>query len=715
MKFTFLTALSLWLALFLYGETLPVSAYIIDNRNDPIAGALVTDGLLSTFSAEDGSFFLPVRSDSLFIHHIGYQVLSLSIFNVPDYIILQKETVTLPTVTVTESAIDIFSAPPDRIRLPLDPDRHYYSTGEMLSSTPSVHSNDVQLKGENQNISILGNLARHSLIVLDGVPLNPDGESYDLSLIDPENIASIELIKNNASAYGGGSAIGGIVQITSRQSALRLGEQVSLSTELGSFGYAKNSLSYGTARQNWNLRLNFSNLATENDFSFKVPDWWAEDSIAVRANNAKRQNSLSAVLGARLGSMRLSLQSDYSGFRRQLPGTVNFTDVYLHAFIKGYANRNRLSLHAPLLGMDNQTMLWFNLDSTLYDNTRAPLTVYLSKYRQKLSSLGLRSVLGKELTLSNSLSWNAGLAAEAGLDHYLNLNLLTADQDLDHTSRNVNASLKTGLKLDSGSLIWTGSGALRYDLTDGESNPSWRVESSLQHFGFIETNLGGTYGTSFSRPSPYDLYWKGDSQALGNPDLLSEVSQGWQLWLENSLGAFNLKTSYHRNDIDNLIQWRQIQMFGNVWKPVNIGKASIQNLELEASIDALDWLTLSGKALYTKALDLSSLPVDSAPELMYTPDLSYSLELQTHWSRLSCWSRYSYTGRQWITPDNLTAPLASYALLDLGASYDLPLRDWTLSPFFSIHNLLNSRYEVYAYVPQPGISFYAGLSLKTKD
>jgi len=150
-----------------------------------------------------------------------------------------------------------------------------------------VHSNDVQLPGETQNISILGNLARHSLIILDGVPLNPDGNSYDLSLLDANNIESVEIIKNNVSVYGGSSAIGGMVMITTKKGLKQTGKEFSLNTELGSFGYAQNSLSFTLNQPSNIFRINLSNLSTDNDFRYKVPEWWSPDSTAIRSNNAK--------------------------------------------------------------------------------------------------------------------------------------------------------------------------------------------------------------------------------------------------------------------------------------------------------------------------------------------------------------------------------------------------------------------------------------------
>ncbi|MBP9037969.1 MAG: TonB-dependent receptor [Candidatus Syntrophosphaera sp.] len=692
-----------------------IQAVITDPEEHPVSKVVVSDGIKTVFSNEKGYFSINTSADSLTFHRLGFQEKKLSVTDVGKKVILTPEPVVLPRITVSDVAWNIVSPPPDRISLPINPDRHYYSAGEIITSTPMVHSNDVQLPGETQNISILGNLARHSLIILDGVPLNPDGNSYDLSLLDANNIESVEIIKNNVSVYGGSSAIGGMVMITTKKGLKQTGKEFSLNTELGSFGYAQNSLSFTLNQPSNIFRINLSNLSTDNDFRYKVPEWWSPDSTAIRSNNAKHQNSIAASYTHIIKNSNFSLQTEYLSFMRQLPGTVNFTEVYKNAYLSGWANRNRLDFNIPLFNGKLGTLIWLNLDETTYDNTKAPLPVYLSNYRQSLLNSGIHGSYGQNAPLTPLLSMNYSLSAEAGYNGYQNNNLLNSANNLDFFSRFANSILKTELKLDKGEFIWSNSGALRYDLTEREDEFTWRLESSFQHLGYIETILGATLGTSFALPSPYDLYWKGDSQALGNPDLKSEHSRGWQIWMSNQWNKFYIKSAFHKNDIENLIQWRQIQMWGNVWKPLNIGKARIQNIEIEAEWKPWEWLNLSTAALFTQAKDISTQNEDIAPFLMYTPDKNYSIKMELNWAKLKFWSDYRYTGKQYTTPDNLNKPLPGYSLLDLGLTYNLFVQGWKLSPFFTVRNVLNKQYEVYAYVPQPGVAFYGGISLQVSN
>jgi outer membrane cobalamin receptor len=690
---------------------------VIDEKGNPVAGAVITDGKQQSVSAEDGSFELRDTEKVIFVHRIGYLPESFrchqGLVNLP-FVVLKRDPILLPTVKVKGTALDIFNTSADKATIPIDPDRQYYSTAEMLDQAAGLASQDSRLKGEKQTLSILGNLSRHTLVVLDGVPLNPNGESFDLSLLDAQNIESIEVIKNNASVYGGASAIGGVVLIKTRQGEFKTDRDFTVNSELGSYGYARASVLASLSQPRWNFWAKASKFSTDNDFKYEIEDWWPADSVGIRKNNAKRQNSLAGNLNARLGSSQLVLQSEYDDFYRQLPGTVNFSEVYRHACLEGFASRNRITLNTWLLGLDANALAWFNQDNTVYDNTSAPLPVYLNRYRQKLYSYGLRGSLGDRTEIVEGLTLDTGFLAEAGGHQYRYLDLLQNGQDISARTLFTDLTGKARFSFNPGNWIIKWAAAGRYDRVGSEKNLTWRAEGSATWFGPVDIAMGGTIGTSFALPSPYDLYWKGDSQAIGNPDLDSETSLGWQLWGKLGIGRLRYKIAAHDNSIENLIQWRQVQLFGNAWKPMNIGKARIRNLEQEASFEAWDWLILQGNLLLTEALDISTLPEAEAPRLMYTPRYQASGSARYSRNGLALWISFALTGTQETTPDNLTGTLDPYSLVDMGISYRFTSAAWELTPYLNVLNLLDRSYEVYAYTPQPGISFYGGITLKLK-
>ena len=152
-------------------------------------------------------------------------------------------------------------------------------------------------------------------------------------------------------------------------------------------------------------------------------------------------------------------------------------------------------------------------------------------------------------------------------------------------------------------------------------------------------------------------------------------------------------------------------MYGPVWKPMNIGKAVVQNLELESNCQPLKQLELTASAVFTKAKDTTCYSFAEAPKLMYRPEALYSLAVDYQPGIFHFWTKYSYTGKQWITPDNLIDPISAYALVDCGISFLWQKDNWQITPALTIKNLFNENYMVHSYVPEPGRTFYATLQL----
>lgn len=681
---------------------------IVDEAGEPLGWVVVSDGVRSVQSNRGGSFQIFTLADSIRFSRIGLIGITLAADKLPNPVVMRQDPLPMPTVLVKAEYMDAFYSAPDIVSVPVDPDRHYYSAGQLLEGSAGVDASSSALKGESQNVRILGSLPRHSLVLLDGVPLNSSGESFDLSLLDMSAIERVEIVKNNASVYGGGSAIGGVVLITTKRAATT-GYQYSSDLEVGSFGYSRAGFNIRGTLPKLGWWLSIAKFSADNDFPYKMPPWWGADSTYIRENNAKSQNSLSAGCSFRGKNALLTAQTDYEGFIRQLPGTVNFADVYRYASLEGFSSRSRISLESASKVLNARLLAWYHVNASTYDNTRAPLPVYEARYRQRTIQSGTRISVDKAWG-----EWQMALAAETGRESFLNRDLLSASDEASYSGDFSAATARLSWERDGNALGFTASAAARFDSWKRQENLCWRAEASISQHAYLESKAGLSLGTSFSRPSPYDLFWKGDSQAIGNPALTPERSEGGQLWAQTTLNALTLRAAIHQNQIQQLIQWRQVQMNGIAWKPFNIGKARIRNLEADLSWQPGGWFDLSARALFTQALDVSVLPADSAPRLMYTPSQSIGAKATIGTTKLRVWASYSHTGKQWTTPDNLTDPLKPFSILDAGIEGHFRWMGWDLSPHFTLRNIADSAYEVYPWVPQPGRTFYAGISARGK-
>ncbi len=709
-KALFAFFLGVFLCGLVYLEGATIAGTVTDTEYKGLEAVLLRSGKHKSLSGKEGSFSIELM-DSLHISRLGYKSQVLSQTQVQQLyrpnqkliITMESEPVQLPTYRVFSHFED---AAISAVKLVIDPDRNYSNTSELISQSAAMQSSGTNLKGEIANLGILGNVARHTLVMVDGVAVNPQGEPFDFSRLDIANIESIEIIKNNASVYGGASAIGGLVKICTKQGR-GADKEFESKTETGSYGFIMQQLTASGGGQNSSYRFSVSGFSAKNDFEIKQMDMVPQDGDAIRKNNTKQQVGFSGVLGMRIAPLNISVSTDYTAFSRELPGPLNFIDLYREAKLSGYSLRPQMRIAAKYGKIDWQSNWWLHIDNTTYDNTRGELSIARAKYTQKLLFYGMR----QSITYSQN-DLLAGFSAESSANNYRYQNKLNPSQPgINKTTPQYNATANVQYQLKPGFFMLSNSVAVRYDHLNSDAHLSARYEGSIRNWGDKFLEIGGTIGNSYAVPSPYDLYWKGDLQAMGNPDLNSENSLGYQIWLQGSVPGMQIKATLHRNQIENLIVWRQVQMNGIAWKPVNVGKAEIRNLELEGHLAPIKQLQVNASVLFTQARDTSNLSFGKAPSLMYRPDLLYTLSAAYQKGFANIWGKVSHAGKQWTTPDNLIDPIAAYTLFDCGASLKLNWHKWHFTPSLTIKNLLDTAYMVHAYVPEPGRSFYAGLKL----
>ncbi|MBP1709195.1 MAG: TonB-dependent receptor, partial [Deltaproteobacteria bacterium] len=135
---------------------------------------------------------------------------------------------------------------------------------ESVATTREVTSEDIQNKGARTldealqllpgvnirtggegvpRVDYRGFKPRHTLILLDGIPLNStDDGQYDPTLIPVENIAKIKLMGGNSSLLYGEGDLGGVINIVTKKGS-RKGIHGTLS---GEGGEEETSLARGT-------------------------------------------------------------------------------------------------------------------------------------------------------------------------------------------------------------------------------------------------------------------------------------------------------------------------------------------------------------------------------------------------------------------------------------------------------------------------------------
>ena len=95
------------------------------------------------------------------------------------------------------------------------------SVTELLRGLPGVYVQQAGGQGSVVSLFTRGAKPNFTLVLLDGVkandPTNTRGGSYDFSTLDLNDIERIEMVRGPASAVYGSDAVGGVINIITRE------------------------------------------------------------------------------------------------------------------------------------------------------------------------------------------------------------------------------------------------------------------------------------------------------------------------------------------------------------------------------------------------------------------------------------------------------------------------------------------------------------------
>jgi len=207
---------------------------VVENKNDqPIFGVniLIKGTLIGTSTDREGRFEIkdiPPGIYAIFVSHIGYknktldQVTITSGSDIEMNITLKESVVEMNPVIVSATkhpqslssshqAVEVI--PHTRIN-----ESQYSRLYKSLSTVPGIHFNE-------QNISIRGssgysvfNVGSRILVMIDGIPVNSsDLGAINWDILPVLDIKRIEIVKGAGSALYGSSAMGGVVNIITKE------------------------------------------------------------------------------------------------------------------------------------------------------------------------------------------------------------------------------------------------------------------------------------------------------------------------------------------------------------------------------------------------------------------------------------------------------------------------------------------------------------------
>ena len=667
------------LFLFIVQELYSITISIIDTTGNSISYVSIQSETQSLVSDINGNAIIKESStDEIFVFsRIGYSSKRLSYYELVEnsIIMLKAEPVIQEDFLVKAEAITSpfrVSTASQKIIIS-DINRDFSSLSEILNEIPNVTIVGTRLMGERQTVSLGGHNSRHTIIMLDNIVLNPTGQAVDLSNIAISDIEYIEIIKNNVSVESGSGGIGGMIILHTRKNNRQ--NQMYLLNSIGSFNSFRQNIGVQYFHGKLGINIRSAMQSSANNFDYEYRGMKEE-----RKHNNKSQISFSSDFVYQTNTQEVKYSLGLLDFHNQVPGTINQEQLFLRAYQFGRTTNHNLLYSKVFNDASLEAQSYFIDTKSTYNNTQTPFMIYhgIEVNEQQIKGIKIAGI--------KNLIWgNLNAGGQHNIESYNQTELISS-------SLFASQSLFKDFMYYSPELILS----YRFDASNTFSNNnSWRIEYNQYFFTFIPFWVKANLGTSYMNPSFYELYYKGDSQTQGNPDLQPEKSFGYRIESELNTNP-SIGLAYWHNKTDDLIYWNR-SVLG--WKPFNMYSAEITNYEI-----------LSSYKLFNQSIQLSYNRIDARNKteelfnkyIPFTPSYYLDIKLKLKLYKFSQIINYYSQGEQWSTRDQLIPPLSGYNLWNSETSFDFLVKENSCFIKLFVNNVFDKKYINYPNQPEPG-------------
>ena len=544
---------------------------------------------------------------------------------------------------------------------------------DLLQKQPGVEVSNAGGVGQLSTIFLRGNSSNHVVILVDGLRINAVTSSLTaLSNISLSQIDKIEILRGSASSLYGPDAIGGVIQIFTKQGINGFKPYVGI----GWGKYNTKSIQAGirAGNQDTSYSLNISGFDTSGFSAYKTTNPLLNDK------DGFTNTSISGSLSHKFN------EKNQIAFQFFNSNGLNHYDN--HNDPNGGTNWQKLDFRSQMI----QESFAITLKNTLTENWSSNLRIgrgidkNIQAQIYNLDDFTYYSAHDKNITTQDQLTWQNDFKLPLG-----NLTLLydqldqkiSADTVYDKTERDnkgymlgytINKDshdLQFNFRLDDNSAYKqneTGNIGYAYHLND-----RWRITSSISK--------------AFKEPSFDVLYYPADNWgSRPNPNLKPEKSFSRELSIKYQKDLESFSATFYKNDIKKLIS--------NVTEgdcnisctstPYNVGNAEINSAIFSANkfighFEIVGNYTLqSAKNAETrKDLNLRAAQYGNIRINYYVGDWKLGIES-------------SGSGLRYQDTDN-KIPLPGYAIFNLVADYKLS-NDIKIN--MRLNNLLSKDYEL---------------------
>jgi outer membrane cobalamin receptor len=546
----------------------------------------------------------------------------------------------------------------------------------VLTGLTSVDISNYGGPNATKSIRMRGSTAAQVLVLMDGRPINNprDGE-VDLSSIPLDNISRVEVMHGSGSSLYGSSAMGGVVNIITKNPP-REGQK----TELYS--------SFGTART-YVERMLYG--AKVSKLGFLVSGGY-ESSGGFRENSELSAKDCNLKLGYELNDENnLSFNSGFYKSKVGVPGPTSWADTddkqntlkRFFDFNWGFKPDETIGISAR--AYQNYDRLEFMENSTTYTQDTQATTVRGLDLQFDKQLLDMYRIVGGFNYVKNNND------STTSVKHEYNVTSGYLENRLDLFNNKLNVNLSA--RLDDYSNFGT------------QINPSldllYKFNDAIKFHGLISR--------SYRVPTFNDLYWPRNEYYYegvsvggeeGNPNLKPEKGITGEFGFESKINEyFTSGITYYRSDYKQLIQWSGDD--NGWWRPDNVSSAVINGLEFENKIFISNNFDLNINYTYMVAKD-----EETHKYLVYQPEqkIDSSLKFNDH-NGLIVELKGQFTGIRYGDAGN-DIKVKSFYIFGLSVSKKFKTG---ITCFGYIDNLLNRKYQVQDGYSMPGFSLTGGI------
>ncbi|EOD4813515.1 TonB-dependent receptor, partial [Serratia marcescens] len=413
---------------------------------------------------------------------------------------------------------------------------------EVMRRLPGVDIAQTGGLGQSASLYVRGSEARHTLVLIDGVPIAKPGITgvADFNQIPISLVQRIEFIRGPRSAVYGADAIGGVINIITQTDA----DRANLTAGLGSNRYQEYSGSF-QRKVNDNTRVTVAgafqdskgyNIQPNSTYSVDSDrDGWGNKSFWAGIEHKFSEQVSGFVRGYGYGA-----SSDYDAGSA---GSPDEQQIYNHTYDGGL--RYQQDSFASQIVASYQKYKTLNYLST---EGRYADSNSLDDMEQRNVQWGNTLALGHGM-VSAGLDWKQQKLVSTGLG-YDSVTYLPYRAGDNYKQDNTGAYVTAQQQFDT----ITVEGALRGDDNeDFGTHGTWQTAIAWE---FIpEYRLGISYGTAFQAPTLGQLYGQRRFGIASNEHLKPEESKQWEASLEATSGPLHWRLAAYHNKTSNLIDY----------------------------------------------------------------------------------------------------------------------------------------------------------------